>query len=170
MIKHKQDFIQLVGTVVVFGLIVATIAHVAMTPDYWDRGQPPSVATLYESAKEQLAQQVETRAEFRSDITPQVLSLSKALDDANQQFAKGNVPATVAALEAARSSLIAVETSLSIGSRAPYGELTGQLRQLISTVRQGEKIEASTLRLLSSRLTFFFARELQVASPIKPIK
>lgn len=170
MIKHKRDFIQLVGTVVVFSLILATVAHVAMTPDYWDRGQPPSVATLYERSKAQLAEQVEKRAEFRQDITPQVLTMSKALDQANHQLSSGNIPAIVASLEEARGALVAVESSLSIGSRAPYGELTGQLRHVIAAVRNGEKLDASALRLLSSRLTFFFARELQVASPIKPIK
>jgi len=170
MIKHKGDLIQLIGTITVFSLILATFAHVAMTPEYWDRGQPPSVDTLYKNAKQRLALQIQERSEQRSDLAPQAAVIDKVLEKANMQLKNGNIPALITTLEEARDNFVSIETSLSIGSRAPYGELAGQLRHIIGEVQKGKKTNPNALGLWSSRTISFLARELEVASPIKPIK
>ena len=64
-----------------------------------------------------------------------------------------------------RGHFMDMEGKLSIGSRAAFGELSGQLRVFIAAASEGESVDSSALGLFTARTLFFLANELSVPGP-----
>jgi hypothetical protein len=139
--------------------IFLLVSCLAGCGDYWwTRGQPQSGAQLFKRASKTYA---ETYAgSSRADLKPQAQELAAALEAAITA-ANQKSPDTAARLQTVLSAFIKLEDNLSIGSRPPYAELTGQLRALITD----KNSDAAVLSLYGSRVLFFLANELTVPPP-----
>lgn len=148
-------------------LLVAIVALSGCDKSWWNRGQPPSVGTLVERSQQDLRNALAKYRADRNDIATNAeqigTDLGAAVKAANQGSPKAQV---LDPLHKATTEMIALENHLSIGSRAAYGELSGQLRLLVEKLEQGEDPNAEAIGLYSSRVLFFLANELTVPAPV----
>jgi len=78
---------------------------------------------------------------------------------------KGPQQELEAALDRTADLFITLEGTLSIGSRAAYGELAGQLRNIITGVEERNRIREDAFGLFAARTLTFLASELGVPGP-----
>jgi len=131
--------------------------------DWWTRGQPPSVDTLVSRSHLELIELRKQNKNTRETVAKASTRIEQALLKAFEISKNGgNNSQSKQYLEAATTSFIALEGKLSIGSRAAYGELAGQLRNFV-----GSKTTPSpeAIGLFSARMFFFLGNELTVPKP-----
>jgi hypothetical protein len=95
---------------------------------------------------------------------PVVNEIESSLTSSLASLEKGSPADTAAALEKAKRAFMQLEGKLSIGSRASYGELSGQLRVLASA-ENAKQPDPSSLGLFTARTYFFLANEFSMAPP-----
>lgn len=147
--------------------LIALGAYFASNQDsyWWERGQPPSPSQLLTKAKQSY---LETKAERVSRRKVSIEIFDMILAEMDQALAGNNSSDStvkVAPLLRAGTLLRSLEGKLSAGSRVPLGELSSQLRVLISKQKIGEEVSLATLKLFTARLTYFFQRELPMPVP-----
>ncbi len=138
---------------------------------WWQRGQPKSVAQLLDISKGKLGESLSSHASARSDIAANAEGIQTALTGAYERVLAGGKKEDVASqLGKVEDNFIDIEAKLSIGSRAAYGELAGQLRTFSERLRSGQDIGDEGFReafgLYTSRVLAFLANELSVPAPV----
>lgn len=147
--------------------LVLLVGLFGCNESWWTRGQPPSVKTLIERSESRFDEAVLSYGSKREDILDLANNLKSNLIAASVAASKGAPKAELLApLKKAEENMIAVENSLSIGSRAAYGELSGQLRVFVNTMEKGGEINGDSVGLYVSRVLFFLANELSVPAPV----
>lgn len=165
MLTLRKRFNCRVGRLVLLSIVALSLTGVTGCSEYWwTRGQPPSVETLIGRSQERLETALTTHAAARSDIAPSARELQQSLLDAVNTIKNGD-PAD-AALARCREHFMALENRLSVGSRAPYGELAGQLRAFANSSQAGTNLEYHSFGLFAARTLFFLANELSVPAPV----
>lgn len=132
---------------------------------WWTRGQPPSSKNLLSRAALQLNDAREQFGAKRLNIADLSQNIETALTEADAAAKSTNNSLLVTQLTSTRDLFMELEGKLSIGSRAPYSELSSQLRSFISQASSGKEINTGALELFSARVLFFMASELSVPAP-----
>lgn len=147
-------------------LVLLTISiFLSSCSDYWwNRGQPESSATLLAKSQDRYASAATAHANKRPDIAADFNSLQKKLLSAVTSVNK-NDSSKAQNLNDVKNSFIALEGKLSVGSRAAYGELSGQLRSFVEKTEKGEDVQASAFSLFAARTIFFMSREIATPGP-----
>ncbi len=132
------------------------------TEYWWERGQAPSISELVKRSQEKLQVASNQYGSGRGDI----LELSKQIDLCLAEAVRvPSSPQVLGHMKECRESFLSLDGKLSVGSRAPYGELSGQLRTIIETLEQGEQVADHSLGLFAARARFFLANELSMPKP-----
>ncbi len=153
------------GLLITF-ILVTLIPLSGCSEYWWTRSQPPSSAALVERSRTQLQSAITERGKDRAPVADVAKGIETSLSKAISSVKNGSSSSdTRTALLESENGFISLEGKLSIGSRAAYGELSGQLRGLIAKVENKESVDASALQLFSARTFFFLADELQVPAP-----
>ena len=133
---------------------------------WWQRGQPPAVATLMGRSQAKLQAAATEFKSVRAAIVPTSLTLAEQLNKAVAGAHKKQAPAELLPhLKEARTMMMELEGKISIGSRAAQNELNGQLRSIIERAENGEKTDIAALGLFTARVQSFLANELSVPAP-----
>ena len=174
--KHISAFTLTILTLLLLGCEGPdSVRWWAKVPGYghywWQRGQPKSPAELYTQAGEKLQNSVEQFKSTRPDIASAAADIRGALNAAYGGLDKGTDAGAISAeLSKAETSWMALEGKLSVGSRAAYGELAGELRAFNEKLQGGQdpKDEGfrESLRLYSARVYSFLANEISVPAPV----
>jgi len=139
------------------------LSTTACSEYWWSRGQPPSTSELFERKQISLEQSIQKDPFKRSIVIKHSEVLSSALDQAVKSF--GSKDAFDKALNISQEQFIALEGKVSIGSRAAFGELSGQLRTFAQANEKGSKIDKAAFTLFSARTLSFLASEISVPAP-----
>lgn len=133
---------------------------------WWSRGQASTVPQLIERNQAKLATARSERAEFRNEVAVISEPIEKDLLAAQDLLVRNSSQDQLAVhLRAAGESFMKLEGKLSIGSRAAFGELTGQLRGFQQGLSQGHPPTADAFGLFTARTLGFLASELSVPAP-----
>jgi len=135
----------------------------------WSRGQPAGVSDLIQRSSDNLASSITSHGPAREKFSGLAVSTSKALQSALGSIGSGSNSGSLGELsnqlKSARSSFMAMEGLVSIGSRAAFSELSGQLRNFAAKAKEGQSISPKAFGLFHARTQFFLARELMVPPP-----
>jgi len=126
----------------------------------WQRGQPPGPDVLLERSQSKLSKRLSAPAEGREATAEIAASLKESLlrvasDPKNHSLMSEE-------LTKARQAMVELGPTLSPGNRAPFGELSAQLRVMISAVENGTPPSEDALTLYAARTLNFLASELEV--------
>lgn len=136
------------------------------TEDAWKRGQPPGVPTLVKRSQTRLGSALRRGTATRKDVADTATELRTSMTTALRTVKKGGSKETlVRELNRSRDAFMKLEGKLSVGSRAGYGELSGQMRVFADRASRGETIEYASFGLFTARTFFFLANELSVPAP-----
>jgi hypothetical protein len=141
------------------------------TEYWWTRGQPPSVENLISRSRAKLLEARGSRADARRNVSRISQDLEKSLLAAvlviQREDPEGSSPQAelLESLESAANAFIALEGTVSIGSRAALGELSGQMRSFATLASQGKPLAFPAFGLFTARTLFFLANELSVPAP-----
>ncbi len=135
---------------------------------WWQRGQPKSPDELFSMASETLKKNVERYKSAR----PEIASAQEQIRSSISAAAFGDNAAQQASnLAAAEQQWMALEGKLSVGSRAAYGELAGELRAFSERAKAGQNVSdegfRESLKLFATRVTNFLANEISVPAPVE---
>ena len=134
---------------------------------WWSRGKAKTPEMLLAAGRERLAGIQANPPYVRSDIAQSVADIRCSLEMAVADVETSQDDGTAAAeLIGFREDFRKLEGKLSIGSRAAYGELSGQLRGMITAAEKGQRPEKEAFALYASRVMFFLADELAVPMPL----
>ena len=147
-------------TCLIFILSLST----ACTEYWWTRGQPPSVATQLSKAEEKLSNAIAERGDERKNIRDISNKIRSSLNQALAKVEKKQNPEKD--LAATKKSFMSLEGKIAVTSRAPYGELSGQLRAFDKANKNGKMPEYRALGLFTARTLSFLASELSVSAPV----
>jgi len=135
---------------------------------WWSRGQAPGVSQLLERSETRLNDSLGKNSSSRPLLSPVASQVSAGLkksladlDAISEDMPKG----AGANMTALKQSFMQMEGLLSIGSRAAYGELAGQLRTFSGALSSGKKVDPKAFGLFAARTKFFLANELSVPAP-----
>lgn len=142
---------------------VILLSNTACSEYWWTRGQPPSTSELFERKQITLVEAIQKDPYNREIVIKHSELLSSALEKAVSSF--GSKEAFTTALGNSQKQFISLEGKLSIGSRAAFGELSGQLRSFLQKNDEGEQIDKSAFTLFSARTLSFLASEISVPAP-----
>lgn len=149
-------------------LLLVALPASGCTDYWWQRGQPPSVKTLMSRATTDLETAI--AAKKRS---ADLVQLAKTIESCTKQAAvesgaAGNSPSTKLseALGQCKQGFVSLEDHISVTNRAPYAELSGQLRVFVDASSKGEKLDPSAVGLFAARTLFFLASELELSAPV----
>lgn len=145
-------------------LLTVTTVLTGCTEYWWTRGQPPAVNTLITRSHTRLQEALKQHQSTRSELVPVVNEIESSLTNSLASLEQGSPTDTAAALEKAKQAFMQLEGKLSIGSRASYGELSGQLRVLASA-ENAKQPDPGALGLFTARTYFFLANEFAMAPP-----
>lgn len=139
--------------------------------EWWTRGQPRSPEELLSASRESLKTALNDHQAQRPEIAPSASQIESALTLAYSSITKGDQsPAVLAELEKATNALLSLEGKLSVGSRAAYGELCGQLRSFEQRVQEGSELKTEDFRsafgTYAARTLTFLSVELQMPAPV----
>ncbi len=157
-----------------FGLILLILPLSACDLGYWwQRGQPPGVETLVERSSNRLGQALLSSGGEREDVAGIAKQLQATLEgiySTNTNPSSSNPSqkkhlALDISLEQAKTSFLELEGKLSIGSRAAFGELSGQLRRFVKKAEAENQFNYDAFGLFAARTMFFLSRELVVPAP-----
>lgn len=154
-----------------FLILCLIVSTTACSEYWWTRGQPPSIETLVERSHERFNETLAKRGSFRPSLAKISSDLEKSLGTtyhAVQPQASAHNIDLVQELEHGRNLLLDLEPELSIGSRAAYGELSGQMRTFLARVAEGKSLSPEIFGLFNARICFFLANELEVPGPLQP--
>ena len=141
---------------------------------WWQRGQPPGVETILERSTNRLSEALElTNGQQRNQVAGIAKQLQATLDsiystNPNPSLSNPaqNKPLSLdQSLDSAKNSFLQLEGKLSIGSRAAFSELSGQLRRFIEKSSSEENFNYDAFGLFAARTMFFLSRELMVPAP-----
>lgn len=146
-------------------LLVSSLS--GCTHEWWTRGQPPAVSEIVARAEQRLNDAVTANASTRQDFIPLAKDLRQSLLGSLGAVRDG-LPAAqqMTSLGDCRNSFIKLEQSLSPGSLAAYGELSGQMREFERSAREGHPVTHQSFELFSARTMFFLASELSAPAPV----
>ena len=137
------------------------------TEYWWQRGQPRSVGQLVTAANEKLSSAVATGRASRADVVDIAEAIQKQLTTAVNGYKSSNAAQSLRGqMTGLEESFMQLEGKLSIGSRAAYGELSGQLRSLSKAVTAGEAPTFAAFGTFAARTLSFLANELSVPPPV----
>ena len=136
---------------------------------WWTRGQPPAVQTLITRAKGHLDDAREIRKKEPQSVRSEVVASSQVIEESLLQavasIEKGQSPQSVVdGLQKAQTAFVTLEGKMSVGSRAAYGELSGQLRGFVGAAGKGQPLQYPAVGLFTARTLSFLARELALPS------
>ena len=135
--------------------------------EWWERGQAPSVPTLLDRSSAELKTSLDTRSAARPEIAPAAKAIQQSLLASLEVVQKkGDGPELMKNLTSARDQFIAIDQLLSIGSRAPYAELSGELRVFITKASKNGELQYPAFGMFTARTMFFLANELTVPAPV----
>ncbi len=148
-------------------LLVLSLTNFGGCTDYWwSRGQPPSVADLLAHSSEKLEDARASRQSFRPIVAKRSSAIQESFTSAISILEKNGPGEQLnEVLNKTQENFISLEGTLSVGSRASYSELSGQLRAIALAARQGNGPNKDSLGLLASRSYAFLANELAVPAP-----
>lgn len=133
---------------------------------WWSRGQTKSPEQLFDYAGAKLTTARETFGEKRPEIRIMAdaveTHLKLALESAGTTPA---APELGQLFETLTNDFIALGSKVSIGSRAAYGELAGQLRSFSKQLSAEKSVDAKSFELFAARTLSFLASELSVPAP-----
>lgn len=133
---------------------------------WWTRGQPPSVAQLLERSQSKLANARSKRGSQRPTVSAVSEEIETALSDSIAAAdSRGASRQLAQSLQRAQEGFVKLEGRISVGSRAPLSELSGQIRELADSARRDGSVSAKTLGLFAARTYTFLANELSVPAP-----
>ena len=154
---------------IAFFLILTSLTTGCDTGYWWSRGQPSGVSELIQRSSERLAESVATHGPARENLSGIAVHTSKALEKALQNIGSGaggnQLVQLSSELKIARDSFMKMEGLISIGSRAAFSELSGQLRKFTNSAKEGQAVNPEAFGLFHARTQFFLARELMVPPP-----
>lgn len=134
---------------------------------WWQRGQPQSVDQLVTASKTHFEANLTQFHTQRAALAPLVDEIGKNL--LNAYSASRGPGINKIDLTAAEALFIGLEDQLSVGSRAAYGELSGQMRAFSSRLKNAspsDEILRESFGLYTSRVLSFMANELSVPPPV----
>ena len=138
----------------------------ACTEYWWSRGQAPGVGDLIIRSQERLDENLSLYGSERNEFAGLAVETRQSLKNALNAIENNESSSSlITKLEIAESKLMGLEGKVSVGSRAPYGELCGQLRAFSSSAKEGKNPTAKAFGLFTARTTFFMANELSVPAP-----
>lgn len=158
-------------------LASAMMVTTGCTEYWWSRGQPQSPKAVLQKAEDTFDEAVKTSGPKRPEIVDTAVDLRRLVTRASAAAEalaqeQNNAPAAQAQHDKLLSILnetnhryADLEGKLSLGSRAAYGELGGELRAILHQTAAGAEVKAPALQLLASRVVFFLAQELTVPPP-----
>jgi hypothetical protein len=152
-------------------LLAASAISLTMTAGcteyWWQRGQPPAVATLLTRSKQKLDDSLTQYRAARPQVATVAAELEKNMNQALALADKNAASAEVLPhLKQVRGHMMSLEGKLSWGSRPAHGELNGELRSFVDQAERGEQVSKSALGLYSARVYTFLANELSVPEPV----
>ena len=138
------------------------------TEYWWSRGKAPSVHKLVERAELRLNQRVSEQSTVRPNVAKLGTQIRTQMTGILETLKQDSSPdeSLSAAFNELRASFIKLEEKLSIGSRAAYGELSGQLRSWHDKLKNSEPVSQEAFGMFTARTLFFLANELEVPAPI----
>ena len=134
------------------------------TEYWWTRGQPPSVSELLSQSQSRLENAISTSdsanatVKMSKDIENGLLKVVSSLEE------KNSVSEVRSSLYSLANNFYALDGNLTMGSRAAYGELSGQLRSFVSKIENGSVPSPQTFGLFTARTLNFLASELNAAA------
>ncbi len=148
-----------------FGLLLLSFS--GCSEYWWQRGQPPSVSQLLARSSSNFSSAQSNYGSQRGDVSPTFKEINEALDRLTALATK-QAPANLSSGDfgVLISKFIQLEGKLSIGSRAAYGELSGQLRAFAQDASTNNSIPYPAFGLFAVRTKNFLASELSVPSPV----
>lgn len=133
---------------------------------WWTRGQPPSSEELLSRATAGFDEQVTISNESRKDIAQTTKDLRDHLITASKHVSRPeNLRPLREELATVEDLFNQLQQRVSIESRAPIAELSGQLRAIQTKSEKGEVVEPAVFELFASRTLFLLANELTVPPP-----
>lgn len=149
-----------------FALVCCSATFLGCTEYWWTRGQPPSPSSLVEQGQKELAEARRTSKGNRETVAEVSRDLEYSLTHALRLISSdGSGEEITEHLESSRKALMTLEGKVSYGSRAPLGELAGQLRKFLALTAHGEQPEYEGFALFTARTLSLLATELTVPSP-----
>ena len=139
-------------------VLLSILSLTACTEYWWTRGQAPGPDVLLNRAQERLAENIKTNPQKRNEVASIASSIESSL------LAAVNAKSTSDRSKSIQNSINSfeqLEGKLAVTSRAPYGELFGQLR----TISKSQDVDNDALQLFAARALFFLASELEVPAP-----
>ncbi|MFN8389527.1 MAG: hypothetical protein U0136_04485 [Bdellovibrionota bacterium] len=138
--------------------------------EWWSRGRPKSVDQLLTTSEQQLDAAAQADKYGRKELLPLAKNIRESLASVQSKLSSApSKDAVQAELAKTVNAMLPLEGKLSIGSRAAYGELSGELRSFVSQVESGQNISdpafAAAFNLYTARTFFFLANELSVPAP-----
>jgi hypothetical protein len=138
---------------------------------WWNRGQPKSVAELLSNSQDKLTAALKNSESSRAELVPLARGLEQQLlDTRNKLLSSGTQQDMQTELTKTEHAMMTLEGKLSVGSRAAYGELAGELRTFSEKVQAGQQLDdpdfRSAFSLYTARTLSFLANELSVPAPV----
>lgn len=142
------------------------LVQAACTDYWWERGQAPGVGDLMARSEARLEEARVQRKSERSELLEPSRELEVSLKAAVSALkTDGSLDKVAVELEKSRAIFLTLEPLLSVGSRAAYGELAGQLRVFLEQAKSGGRIEYAGFGTFSARTLSFLAAELHAPKP-----
>jgi len=152
-------------------LIIALVCFSLSSCDvdyWWSRGKPPTSEKLLNLSQSKFDAIVSSTS--RNEVKADFIKLQKLLADTHSGLKQGvagdKLKSNLVALTEAMYSL---EGRISWGSRAPYGELLGQLRGFENIAQINGTVDTNVFTLYTARVYFFLSDELAVPAPVGPL-
>jgi hypothetical protein len=149
---------------IALGLLL--VSTTACSEYWWTRGQPPSSQELFERKSLALIEAQKMDTYKRSDLVEISELVHSSLEKAIN--ARSNKPGELqGALQETAQHFLSLEGKLSIGSRAAFGELNGQLRSFLNqaSATGTTGVNKPALVLFSARTLSLLSNELSVPAP-----
>lgn len=133
---------------------------------WWTRGQPPSVAEQMAKAQKRLIDSRQQRGASRAAVGAASEQIELSLHQA-VALVRSNAPAeqVVEQLAVTEQAFLQLDQTISVGSRAALGELSGQLRVISATAKDGVLPPYPSIGLFTARVFSFLANELVMPAP-----
>ncbi|MBP9838023.1 MAG: hypothetical protein KBC84_04850 [Proteobacteria bacterium] len=134
---------------------------------WWQRGQPKSVEILHQEATTKFAQTVVEYQTDRAEIAQTTQEIEKHYQNILIGLKeKKDSSALQKEVADAMQAMMGLEGKLSVGSRAAYGELAGQLRIFAMKIKSGEDFSVDAFGLHTARTLNFLSSELSMPKPV----
>ena len=140
------------------------------TGEWWTRGQPKSPEQQLNASRENLHATLKDFQAKRPELAPLATQIEQALLAAYSGLSgSAGSNSVLPQLEKAAEAMLNMEGKLSVGSRAAYGELCGQLRTFEQRVQGGSTADPHfrhAFGTYAARTLSFLANELSMPAPV----